>query len=157
MSGILLLVYMLAFGLGCMTLALAIVYRLANAKRWATYFIVCHASLLGCMMLLALQVLSQMFLSGVAYTVVSIIITSVFLADLAFLIVFIPYFTTWVIAHPWRNPYKGWFFSLAAIYLGLGIAPGGHGKDGIGPGDAFCVCFRHGLQSDSHVEEHQDD
>lgn len=122
MSGILLLVYMLAFGLGCMTLALAIVYRLANAKRWATYFIVCHASLLGCMMLLALQVLSQMFLSGVAYTVVSIIITSVFLADLAFLIVFIPYFTTWVIAHPWRNPYKGLFFSLAAIYLGLGIA-----------------------------------
>ncbi|MGH0053126.1 MAG: helix-turn-helix domain-containing protein [Sphaerochaetaceae bacterium] len=121
MSGILLLVYMLAFGLGCMTLALAIVYRLSNAKRWTSYFIVCHASLLGCMMLLALQVLSQMFLTGLAYTIVSIIITSVFLADLTFLIVFIPYFTTWVIAHPWRQPYKGLFMTLAVLYLGLGI------------------------------------
>jgi len=120
-SGLLLLVYMLAFALGCMTLALAIVYRLSNAMRWATYFIVCHASLLGCMMLLALQTLSQMFLSGIAYTIVSTIIASVFLADLTFLIVFIPYFTTWVIAHPWRQPYKGLFFTLAAIYLALGI------------------------------------
>ncbi len=122
MSGILLLVYMLAFALGCMTLALAIVYRMGNAKRWATYFIVCHASLLGCMMLLALQLLSQLFLTGLAYTIVSIVIASVFLADLAFLIVFIPYFTTWVIAHPWRQPYKGFFLLLAAVYLAVGIA-----------------------------------
>ena len=46
---------MLAFALGCMTLALAIVYRLAKKQQWTTLFIVCHASLLGCMMLLALQ------------------------------------------------------------------------------------------------------
>lgn len=112
---------MLAFALGCMTLALAIVYRLANKQRWATYFIVCHASLLGCMMLLALQVLSRMYLSGMVYEIITYSIGFVVLADVTFLIVFIPYFTTWVIAHPWRQPYKGLFFFLALVYLVLGI------------------------------------
>ena len=122
MNGLLLLVHMIAFGLGCMTLALAIVYRLANKQRWATYFIVCHASLLGCMMLLALQILSQLFLSGLPSQVITYIIGFVVIADLAFLIVFIPYFTTWVIASPWRQPYKGGFYALAFLYLVLGVS-----------------------------------
>jgi len=120
-NGLLLLVYMLAFALGCMALALAIVYRLANKQRWATYFIVCHASLLGCMMLLALQTMSKVFLSGLAYQIITYSITAVVIGNLTFLIVFIPYFTTWVIAQPWRQPYKALFFSLSAVYLGLGI------------------------------------
>ncbi len=112
---------MLAFALGCMTLALAIVYRLANKQRWATYFIVCHASLLGCMMLLAVQTMSKVFLSGLAYQVITYSIAAVVIGNLTFLIVFIPYFTTWVIAQPWRQPYKTLFFGLAAAYLVLGI------------------------------------
>ncbi len=122
MSGILLLVYMLAFALGCMTLALAIVYRITNKQRWATYFIICHASLLGCMMLMALQLISRMYLSGVVYDVITYSIAFVVIADLSFLIVFIPYFTTWVLAHPWRQPYKGLFYVLALIYLLLGVS-----------------------------------
>lgn len=121
MNGLLLLVHMIAFGLGCMTLALAIVYRLAHKQRWASYFIICHASLLGCMMLLALQVLSSLFLSGFALRVMSYIIGFVVIADLAFLIVFIPYFTTWVIACPWRQPYKGSFYALGVVYFSLGV------------------------------------
>lgn len=121
MNGLHLLVYMLAFALGCMTLALAIVYRLANKQRWATYFIVCHASLLGCMMLLAVQTMSKVFLSGLAYQVITYSIAAVVIGNLTFLIVFIPYFTTWVIAQPWRQPYKTLFFGLAAAYLVLGI------------------------------------
>lgn len=121
MDGVLLIVYMLAFALGSMTLALAIVFRLSSKQRWASYFIVCHASLLGCMMLLALQILSSLFLSGMAYKVITYTISSIVMADFAFLIVFIPYFTTWVIAQPWRKLYQGLFYSLAAIYLALGI------------------------------------
>lgn len=113
---------MLAFALGCMTLALAIVYRLANKQRWATYFIVCHASLLGCMMLLALQTMSKVFLSGFAYQIITYIIAAVVIGNLTFLIVFIPFFTTWVIAQPWRQPYKAIFFTLSAVYLALGTA-----------------------------------
>lgn len=121
MSGILLLVYMISFAIGCMTLAMAIVYYIYSKHRWAKYFIVCHASLLGCMMLLALQILSSLFLVGMASKVIQYIISSVFIADVTFLIVFIPFFTTWVIAHPWRHPYKALFFTLSALYLAMGI------------------------------------
>jgi len=121
-SGIYLLVYMISFALGCMTLALAIVYSMHSSHPWTKYFIVCHASLLGCMMLLALQLISQLFLIGTVSLVVSYIIGAVFIADVTFLTVFIPYFTTWVIAHPWRNPYKALFYSLGGVYLAMGIA-----------------------------------
>lgn len=112
---------MLSFALGCMTLALAIVYGMHTKHQWTKYFIVCHASLLGCMMLLALQFISDLFLVGTASVVVRYVIGAVFIADVAFLTVFIPYFTTWVIAHPWRHPYKALFFVLAFIYLALGV------------------------------------
>lgn len=112
---------MISFALGCMTLALAIVYSMHTSHNWTKFFIICHASLLGCMMLLALQFISELFLTGIASVVMGYIIGAVFIADVTFLTVFLPYFTTWVIAHPWRNPYKTIFTLLAVIYLGLGI------------------------------------
>lgn len=121
MDGITLLVYMISFALGCMTLALAIVYSMHSSHQWTKFFIICHASLLGCMMLLALQFISELFLTGTASLVVGYVIGAVFIADVTFLTVFLPYFTTWVIAHPWRNPYKTVFTLLALVYLGLGV------------------------------------
>jgi len=120
-NGLTLLVYMISFALGCMTLALAIVYSMHSSHQWTKFFIVCHASLLGCMMLLALQFISDLFLVGTASVVVGYLIGFVFIANVTFLTVFLPYFTTWVIAHPWRNPYKTIFYVLAGIYLSLGI------------------------------------
>lgn len=121
MSGLTLLVYMISFALGCMTLALAIVYSMHSSHQWTKFFIVGHASLLGCMMLLALQVIADLFLKGTAFVVVRYIIGTVFLANVTFLTVFVPYFTTWVIAQPWRNPYKTMFYALAGVYLCLGV------------------------------------
>ncbi len=121
MSGLTLLVYMISFALGCMTLALAIVYSLHSSHQWTKFFIVGHASLLGCMMLLALQFISDLFLVGTASVVVGYIIGSVFIANVTFLTVFVPYFTTWVIAHPWRNPYKTIFYVLSGVYFCLGV------------------------------------
>ncbi len=112
---------MISFALGCMTLALAIVYNMYSSHQWTKFFIICHASLLGCMMLLALQFITDLFLVGTASVVVGYLIGFVFIANVTFLTVFLPYFTTWVIAHPWRNPYKTFFYILAGVYLSLGI------------------------------------
>jgi DNA-binding CsgD family transcriptional regulator len=112
---------MLAFAMGCMTLALAVVYCIQSPHTWTKYFIVCHASLLGCMMLLALQLISKLFLTGTTYLVIGYVIEGVIIADVTFLTVFIPYFTTWVIAQPWRNPYRALFFCLGAVYLACGV------------------------------------
>lgn len=73
------------------------------------------------MMLLALQFISDLFLVGNASVVVGYIIGAVFIANVTFLTVFLPYFTTWVIAQPWRNPYKAIFYTLATAYLALGV------------------------------------
>lgn len=121
MAGLTLFMYMISFALGCMTLGLSIVYHMRSPFAWTKYYIVFHSSLLGCMMLLALQVFSKVFLSGLASVVVGYVIRGVFLIDVTFLVVFIPYFTTWVIAHPWRNPYKALFLMLAVCYLVLGV------------------------------------
>ncbi len=121
MDGVTLLLYMFSFALGCMTLGLSIVYHMRSDYAWTKYFIVFHSSLLGCMMLLALQVLSKVFLGGFAWVIVSYIIQVLFMAAVTFLIVFIPYFTTWIIAHPWRNPYKTLFFFLSGIYVVFGV------------------------------------
>ncbi len=120
MDGLTLFIYMISFALGCMTLGLSIVYHMRSTYAWTKYFIVFHASLLGCMMLLALQVFSKVFLTGLAMNIVEYMVRVVFIADVTFLVVFIPYFTTWVIAHPWRNPYKALFFVLALCYLVVG-------------------------------------
>ncbi|AEV30750.1 response regulator containing a CheY-like receiver domain and an HTH DNA-binding domain [Sphaerochaeta pleomorpha str. Grapes] len=121
MNGVTLLVYMLAFAIGCMTLALAVVYCIQSPHTWTKYFIICHASLLGCMMFLALQLISSLFLSGQTSVVIGYVIEGIIIADITFLTVFIPYFTTWVIAQPWRNPYRLLFFCLGGIYLACGV------------------------------------
>lgn len=48
-------------------------------------------------------------------------ITALVLVDLSFLIFFLPYFTTWVIAVPWRQPYILIFSLLTVVYATLAI------------------------------------
>jgi DNA-binding CsgD family transcriptional regulator len=48
-------------------------------------------------------------------------LTALVLVDLNFLIFFLPYFSTWIISVPWRQPYVTIFSSLAALYFVLVI------------------------------------
>ncbi len=122
LNGITLLVYMLAFALGCMTLGLAIVYHLRSPHKWTGLFITFHASLLGCMVISAVQVLNNLLWhNSLGGTIINYILSSVILLATTFLVVFAPYFTTWVIAHPWRNPYRTLFYILAVAYFALGV------------------------------------
>jgi len=113
---------MLAFAMGCMTLALAVVYQIQKPHSWTQLFIVCVSSLMGGMMLSALRMIASVFMKSiVAKRIVSIIIQSTITANVVFLVSFIPYFITWVIGHPWKNPYKAFFFTLSSVYLVAGI------------------------------------
>jgi DNA-binding CsgD family transcriptional regulator len=112
---------MFAFATGCMTLVLSVVYHLRETYEWTKFFIIFHASLLLVMTLQVLLVFVTVFLGDTVAYVTSIIIQTLLAANVSFLIVFIPYFTTWIIAHPWRNPYKTVFILLASSYLTLSI------------------------------------
>lgn len=122
MNAVLLLLSTVAIAICCMDLALAIVYRNLTHQPWAKYFIIFCATAIGGLFVQTLLFFSRQFLTGLPLIVMSYILEIILLADTAFILVFFPFFTTWLIAHPWRNPYKGLFFTLAGIYLALGIA-----------------------------------
>ncbi|MGH4037168.1 MAG: helix-turn-helix domain-containing protein [Sphaerochaeta sp.] len=120
LTGFTLLVYTIAFAIGCMALALVIVFIMQTKHVWTKYLIICHSSLLGSMMISAMFLLGKVFIDGWTVSVLNIVLSAIQLADIAFLIVFIPYFITWIIAVPWRSPYKQIFTVLAVIYILLG-------------------------------------
>lgn len=121
MTGITLIIYAIAFAVGCMSLALVIVFHLQSSHVWTKYLIVCHTSLLVSMIGSALILFGKLFLSGLPLFVINTTLYFIVIADISFLLVFIPYFVTWIIASPWRAPYKQLFTLLSIIYLALGI------------------------------------
>lgn len=120
-QGFTLLLYMLAFATGCMTLVLSVVFHIRETYNWTKYFITFHASLLLVMVLQVLKVFVEVFLGDTVATVSGIVVQSLLAANVSFLVVFVPFFTTWVIAQPWRNPYKAIFFVLGSVYMAISI------------------------------------
>src|SRR5690554_2557009 len=118
-QGFTLLLYMLAFATGCMTLVLSVVFHIRETYDWTKYFITFHASLLLVMVLQVLKVFVEVFLGDTVATVSGIVVQSLLAANVSFLVVFVPFFTTWVIAQPWRNPYKAIFFVLGSVYMAI--------------------------------------
>ncbi|MBK5200571.1 MAG: helix-turn-helix transcriptional regulator [Spirochaetaceae bacterium] len=121
MTGITLLIYAIAFAIGCMSLALVIVFHLQSSHVWTKYLIICHSSLLVSMVGSALILFGNIFLSGLPLIALNTMLSIIVIADTSFLLVFIPYFVTWIIASPWRAPYKQLFTLSAVVYLILGI------------------------------------
>lgn len=121
MSAILLLLCNLAICIISMDLALSAVYRRRSHYAWTGYLIVFIATSLGAIFLELLDNWSSLAFSGTPSFVLTLIWRILLKADCAFLLVFIPYFTTWLIAHPWKQPWKSFFFILSALYLVTGI------------------------------------
>ncbi|MGI6433310.1 MAG: helix-turn-helix transcriptional regulator [Sphaerochaetaceae bacterium] len=120
-QGLTILLYMFAFATGCMTLALSVVFHVRESYRWTSYFILFHASLLLVMVLQVLVVFVNLFFGQMAAFVTSIVIQSLLAANISFLIIFIPFFTTWLIAQPWRKPLRFIFLFLACAYMALSV------------------------------------
>jgi DNA-binding CsgD family transcriptional regulator len=121
MEGLTILLYMFAFATGCMTLVLSVVFHIRESYRWTKFFIVFHSSLLLVMVLQVLQVFITVFLGNTIGVVLNYVIRGLLAANVSFLMVFIPYFTTWVIAQPWRNPYKIIFLVASCAYMALSV------------------------------------
>ncbi|MFA7642023.1 MAG: LuxR C-terminal-related transcriptional regulator [Sphaerochaetaceae bacterium] len=120
-EGLTILLYMFAFATGCMTLVLSVVFHIRESYEWTKYFIIFHASLLLVMVLQVLKVFVEVFLGDTVALVTGIVIQSLLAANVSFLIAFIPYFTTWIIAQPWRDPFRVLFIILATAYMALSV------------------------------------
>lgn len=111
-----LILYIIAFAVGSMNICLSILYHLRKGYDWSKYYLIFQGTVTSILLISAVRMYTSSILQ---YDSAAFSLASSWLLYLAvaFMIYFIPYFTTWVIAHPWRNPYKSVFLVLSICFL----------------------------------------
>lgn len=115
-----LLIYIAASSVGAMNLCLAWLFHVRNDYEWTRYYLVFQITMTLLLTIYALRMYTTTII-GHSWPVFDMITSWILYVGIAFLIYFIPYFTTWVISHPWRNPYKTIFTVASALFLGMTI------------------------------------
>lgn len=111
-----LLLCLFALIIGGIASCLSLLFHSRNSYVWTKYYCIFQSSLYVSLFFYAIKIYATgnfNFSNNLFYSIVLFII----LIDTAFLIIFIPYFITWLIAHPWRNPYKVVFKSCSCVFM----------------------------------------
>lgn len=122
MNGLLLFTYTTSIAVACMALALSIASHILHRTAWSGRYIVFQSCLIGIMVLFMASKLSLFFLPERISVLINYIFETVTMASMAFVIVFLPYFLSWVIAKPWGRLQTLRFYPVAFAYFGLGLA-----------------------------------
>ena len=122
MNGFLLFSFTASIAVSCMALALAIASQVLHKTAWGGKYIVFQSCLIGIMSLYMASKLSLFFMPENLYGVFNFIFRTAMTASMSFVIVFLPFFLSWVIARPWRKLETLWFTPPAMAYFGLGMA-----------------------------------
>ena len=122
MNGFLLFTYTTSIAVACMALALSIASNILHKTAWGGRYIVIQSCLIGMMVLFMASKLSLFFLPERISGIVNFVFEAVTIASMAFVIVFLPYFLSWVIAKPWGRLQTLRFYPIAIAYFGLGLA-----------------------------------
>lgn len=122
MGGFVLFTYTISIAVSCMALALAIAARIFRKDPWTGYYIVFQSCLIGIMGTGLARGLSLFFMQGKVYAVFNFIFVTLLHAAMGFVMVFLPFFLSWVIAKPWRRQQRIVFYPLALLYFGVGLA-----------------------------------
>lgn len=122
MNGFVLFTYTASIAVACMSLALAIAAMKLHREPWTGKFIVLQSALIGVMVFCTMERLSITFMGGIVFQVFNLMFNVLSIACMAFVIVFIPYILSWVIARPWRFLQRVVFYPAAMAYFGVGLA-----------------------------------
>lgn len=122
MNGFLLFTFTASIAVSCMALALAIASHVLHKTAWSGRYIVFQSCLIGAMVVFLASKLSLFFMPENIYAVFSFIYSTIMFVCMGFVIVFLPYFLSWVIAKPWRRLQILRFYPLAMVYFGMGLA-----------------------------------
>ncbi|MBO4393164.1 MAG: response regulator transcription factor [Spirochaetales bacterium] len=122
MNGLLLFTYTTSISMACMALALSIAAHILHKTAWSGRYIVIQSCLIGMMVLFMASKLSLFFLPEGIAGIFNFIFDTVTIASMSFVIIFLPYFLSWVIAKPWRRLQTLRFYPMAFVYFGLGLA-----------------------------------
>ncbi len=130
-NGINLAIYVFAFAVGCMNICLSVIFHIRKSYPWTKYYLVFQISITVILVIYALRLYANVFLENYS-PVLEIVYTALLFLDVAFLIYFIPYFSTWVIASPWSLPLRIVFLALSAAFVAIATL-----EMVIGPFDSF--------------------
>lgn len=108
--------HIISFSLGVACLCMAVIFHMRKNYPWTKYYLVMQSSLTLIMVVYSLRLFASVLMPDQPYWLVALF-TALFYANLAFLIIFIPYFTTWIIAHPWRKPYRNVFLVTSVVFF----------------------------------------
>ena len=122
MNGLLLFIYTASISVACMALALSIASHILHKTAWSGRYIVFQSCLIGIMVLFMASKLSLIFLPERMAGIFRFVFDTVTIASMSFVIVFLPYFLSWVIAKPWGRLQTLRFYPMAFVYFGLGLA-----------------------------------
>lgn len=122
MGGFVLFAYTISIAVSCMALALSLAARIFRKEPWTGYYVVFQSCLIGIMATGLAKGLSLFFMPNSVYVVFNFIFTTLLHAAMAFVIVFLPYFLSWVIAKPWRKMQRLSFYPMGLVYFGIGLA-----------------------------------
>ncbi len=119
--GINITLHILSFALGTATLCMAVLFHIRKNYPWTKYFLVFQASLTLILVLNFIRTFTSLLLPAYQGWTMNLFLVLLY-GSLSFLISFLPYFSTWVIAHPWRQPYKGVFITASILFFLLSLA-----------------------------------
>lgn len=122
MGGFVLFTYTISIAVSCMALALSLAARIFRKEPWTGYYVVFQSCLIGIMATGLAKGLSLFFMPNSVYVVFNFIFTTLLHAAMAFVIVLLPYFLSWVIAKPWRKMQRLSFYPMGLVYFGIGLA-----------------------------------
>lgn len=119
--GINVTLHILSFALAVAVLCMAVLFHIRKNYPWTKYYLTFHSALL---LILVLNFIRMFVSAMVTYQPQWLFALFLILlyGSLSFLIIFVPYFTTWMIAHPWRNPYKVVFISASTLFFLFSLA-----------------------------------
>ncbi len=115
-----LVIYIIAFSIGSMNIGLSILFHLRNNYEWTKYYLIFQISITFLLIIYAVRMFAGSILQYDSRSF-TIITSWLLYVDIAFIVYFFPYFTTWIIAHPWKNPYKTFYFILSICFLVLTV------------------------------------
>ncbi len=114
------ILYVAAFSVGSMNLCLAILFHLRKDYDWTKYYLVFQLMITFLLLVFGLRGFTGELNGGLS-PLFNLVTLWLLYLSVAFLVYFIPYFTTWVIAHPWRDPYRTVFAVLGVGFLALAV------------------------------------
>jgi len=121
MNGLLLFTFTASIATACMALALSIASHILHKTAWSGRYIVFQSSLIGIMVIYLASKLSLFFMPQSLSGVFVFVFKTMMILSMGFVIIFLPYFLSWVIAKPWRRLQTLRFYPLAIAYFTLGL------------------------------------